>query len=177
MTAQPLATNGKSAIVVRICGRIMSGDVLPPVTLAIISPPNNVMAMTAAAKPQSCQKSRQTIRRSLTSSPSIMIVHNSIDDPTGCPLNMSSQRPSGKPIHAGQIVRCLRRHATNISNPNGGKKGAVAITGNKGAKEPIIVKMIGVPVRRSDDGGRSIRVRGGRCIILPFLLGQLAEAV
>ena len=42
--------------------------------------------------------------------------------------------------------------------------GADAITGKSDTNEPIIVTKMGVPVTRSVDGGRSIRVRGGRAI-------------
>ena len=104
-TAQARVMSGNNPMVMMICGMMIRVDVFPPVELATPSPPSSVTAMTTAAKPQSCPKSRQTIRRSTTSSPSITIVHSNIDDPSGCPLNMSSQKPSGKPIHAGQSVR------------------------------------------------------------------------
>src|SRR3546814_13713652 len=81
-------------------------------------------------------------------------VHSATAVPIGAPLNRSSHRPSGRPIHTGHIsVRSNCQHRKK-SRPSGGSAGELAITGSiSGSADATITLATGTNRIRHSDGG------------------------
>src|SRR3546814_19246645 len=100
--------------------------------------------------------------------------HSATALPIGAPLNRSSHRPSGRPIHTGHIsVRRSCQHRKK-SRPSGGSAGELATIGSiSGSADATITLAIGtIRIRQSDAGsprrgerqcvgqGKGVSIRG-----------------
>ena len=165
---------GKAKMDMAICGNMITMLVWLPLGLAINTPKISDAAIITAASPHSSLNSRQTIRLSSISSPIRVSVHNTMDDPNGWPLNISSQRPRGKPSQAGQIFRWSMRQPSSSNRPHGGIAGDEETMGSSGIIDATIVEAMGMPCRCSGDGALPMRERGWRATISP--LAQVPQA-
>lgn len=83
--------------------------------------------------------------------------HNRPALPNGCPLNISSTSPKGRPAHIGSSPGRIRRHASIIISPKGGKSGCVVRTGKVVIIENRTTDAIGIASIFNIDCSRSNR--------------------
>src|SRR3546814_18431283 len=90
-------------------------------------------------------------------------VHSATALPIGAPLNRSSHRPSGRPIHTGHIsVRRSCQHRKK-SRPSGGSAGEIAKIGrSSGSADATNTLDQGTLRTRPVDAGANHRKKAGR---------------
>src|SRR3546814_11617263 len=96
-------------------------------------------------------------------------VHSATAVPIGAPLNRSSHRPSGRPIHTGHISARSNCQQRKNRSPRGGSTGELAISGSiSGKAEANSTLAIGKKIGRA-----SWRERVRQYVYIPVGDGSL----